>query len=265
MGKIQVESCPELSSLKDLKGECPKELYYLGKWEAKIFEKCVGIVGSRRMTSYGLRVLEKMVPTLVQEGYTIVSGFMYGVDQTAHRLAVECGGKTIGVLGWGIDEPLYGEEKDLASKMLVISEWEDKKGALWTFPRRNRIVAGLIQKLYVIEATVKSGSMISVEWAEKLKREIWAVPGSITSKVSEGTNRLISDGRAKMWTGDTNEVKRSTNNTEIYILLQNEVLTIDELVRKTGRSAQELGAELMMAMLRGEVSEKDGKYYVIEN
>lgn len=254
----------ELASLKDLKRDCPGELYYQGSWDPKLFEKCVGIVGSRRITSYGQRVLEKMVPVLVQDGYTIVSGFMYGVDQTAHRLAIECGGKTIGVLGWGINEPMYGEEKELAAKMLLVSEWENKKGALWTFPRRNRIVVGLIQRLYVIEATVKSGSMISVEWAEKLKREIWAVPGPITSKVSEGTNKLIADGRAKMWLGATNETKRSTNNAEIYTYLQNEALTVDELVRKTGRSADDLGAELTMGMLRGDVQESDGKYFIVE-
>lgn len=256
--------------MKDLKKESPKELYYRGEWDAKLFEKCVGIVGSRRITSYGVRVLEKMVPALVNEGYTIVSGFMYGVDQTAHRLAIECGGKTIGVLGWGINEPLYGEEKQLASKMLLISEWKDLKGALWTFPRRNRIIAALSQRLYVIEAAVKSGSMISVEWAEKLSREIWAVPGPITSKVSEGTNKLIADGRARMWTldkfsGFRNQVTvGSTNNAEIYIYLQNEALTVDELVRKTGRSADELGAELTMGMLKGDISEIDGKYFLTD-
>ena len=79
-----------------------KKVFWRGSWDEKLFDKCVAVVGSRRMTSYGQRVIEKMIPGLVQQGYTIVSGFMYGVDVAAHEMAVKCGGKTIAVLGWGI-------------------------------------------------------------------------------------------------------------------------------------------------------------------
>ena len=244
-------------------------VYWKGDWDGKIFEKCVAVVGSRRMTQYGQRVVEKLVPALVHEGWTIVSGFMYGVDQAAHRTCLEVGGKTIAVLGWGINYPMSNDQCSMSNRILetgglVISEWEEQQPAYWTFPARNKIVAAISQRIYVVEAAAKSGALITAEMGRELGKEIWAVPGPITSLVSIGTNKLIASCQAKMWLPDS-DTKSNTKQTEISIALQNESLTVDDLVRKTGRSAEDVGSELTMMMLAGDIVEKDGKYYVSEN
>jgi len=247
------------------------DLYYQGTWNNKIFEKCIAVVGSRRMTEYGRRVIEKIVPQLVQDGYTIVSGFMYGVDQAAHKAAVDCGGKTIAVLGWGINIPLESEDQKLADAIiksggLLVSEWEDQKGALWTFPARNKIVAGLSQEIIVVEAAIKSGSLITAELGLKMGKKVWAVPGPITSRVSEGTNMLIAEGRASMWSPASKGVPfQARKETPLLKLLENEGLDASEVARKLGRSIQEVGAELSLLTLSGMITEKAGKYYASEN
>lgn len=122
------QKLPELDSLKDLP-DAPKRLYFQGTWTEEIFKSCVAVVGSRKMTDYGRQVLEKLIPKLVFAKKTIVSGFMYGVDQYAHQIALNSGGKTIAVLGWGISEPLLDYDKELSQKIiqskgLILSEWE---------------------------------------------------------------------------------------------------------------------------------------------
>ena len=248
-------------------------MYWKGEWDEKVFEKCAAVVGSRRMTQYGQRVVEKLVPVLVHEGWTIVSGFMYGVDQAAHKTCIDCGGRTIAVLGWGMDERLETSDQRLADEIiksggLLISEWKNQKGTLWTFPARNKIVAAISGMICVVEAASRSGALITAEMGRQLGKEIWAVPGPITSSVSVGTNRLIASGQAKMWIpGDVRVTVTVTgkNNRDIYTLLQNEALTVDDLVRATGKSAEEIGSELTMMMLAGDIVEKDGKYYVSES
>ncbi len=113
-----------------------------------LFKSCVAVVGSRHMTSYGKAALEKLIPELVFSGKTIVSGFMYGVDQYAHSLAIDNGGKTLAVLGWGINLPLMDEDRKLADRILasgglLFSEWENQKAALWTFRVRNCLGSGV--------------------------------------------------------------------------------------------------------------------------
>src|SRR3972149_1027883 len=134
-----------------------------------------------------------MIPRFVFEKRTVVSGFMYGVDQHAHEVCVANGGKTIAILGWGIKRPLDGTDKKLAERIissggLLMSEWEDQQATLWTFPVRNRIVAAISKDIIVVEAAVKSGSLITANIARKLKRRIWAVPGAITNRYSTGAN-----------------------------------------------------------------------------
>lgn len=253
-----------IPGLVDLGRRQPKQLYYRGYWDPVLFHKCIGIVGSRRMTTYGERMVAKIVPELVAAGWTIVSGFMYGVDQAAHKAALECGGKTIAVLGWGIaykNREFQALEREIiAARGLVISEWEEQEPALWTFPYRNRIVAAISQEIIVVEAAHKSGSLITANMAHKLGRTVWAIPGPLTSNVSQGTNQLIADGIGKIWTKVSQT--SSTNKTDLYIFLQNDILTLDELVIKTGRSAAQLGSELSLAVLAGEILEKDGKYFL---
>jgi len=248
------------------------ELWYSGEWDEGIFTHTAAVVGSRRMTQYGQRVVEKLVPQLVSGGVTVISGMMYGVDQAAHRACMECGGRTVAVLGFGLKWPgistndLRFMDEIVKKGGLVVSEWENQPGTLWTFPMRDRIMAALAQEIYVVEAAAKSGSLITAEWGVKLGRKVWAVPGPVTSKVSEGTNRLIADGKAQMWLPQQQislSLKdRDTNNAEIYAMLQNETLGIDDLVRKLKRPVEELGAKLSLLVLSGEIIEKEGKYFL---
>lgn len=185
--------------------KCPEKLYYRGEWDDKLFEKSLAIVGSRKMTRYGREVVTQFMPALVAEGVTVISGFMYGVDCEAHQQCVKLGGKTVAVLGWGLDYKsgdmrLY--KKILDGGGLVISEYEkDFKATRWSFPQRNRIVSGLAGLgVLVVEAGEKSGSLITARMAGEENRAVWAVPGPINGAVSKGTNWLIKKGLAKMMT-----------------------------------------------------------------
>lgn len=258
------QKLPCLRMLLDLSTP-PKHFYFYGRWNPKIFESCVAVVGSRKMTNYGQRVVEKVVSSFISQGQTVVSGFMYGVDQYAHRVCVANGGKTIAVLGWGIDTKLTHEDLELAEKIissggLIISEWQSQKASHWTFPARNRIVAALSKEVIVIEGALSSGSLITARLALKLKRELWAVPGPITSRTSEGTNNLIATGLAKMWLGESPNQLQSDN--PLLQVLDNEALTADEMARKLNKPVSEIGSQLSLLLLSGHLKEKGGKYYL---
>jgi len=185
--------------LKEIK-DAPKRLYHKGDYSPEIFNNCLAVVGSRRMTSYGKRAIEKIVSKIAASGITIVSGFMFGVDATAHKAALDVGGRTIAVMPCGIDiiHPEYQEKlynDILKNNGLIISEFEnDLPPALWTYPKRNRIVAGLSQATLVIEAAINSGSLITAKYAKEYNRKLFVVPGPITSANSEGINQLMKEG-----------------------------------------------------------------------
>ena len=251
------------------------KLYYQGTWNEEIFAKCMGVVGSRRMTDYGRRVVQKIVPQLVEQGWTIVSGMMYGVDQMAHEVCIECGGRTIGVLGWGIEYNSGDREWELQSKIvesggLLLSLWKDQMGTNWTFPARNQIVADLCHELIVVEAANRSGALLTAGMMIKRKKPVWAVPGPITSSVSAGTNQLIADGKAKIYLSSSPSPKLGEGNARgevnpILDLISDQGLDASEIARRLGKSASEIGSELTMMMLRGEVEEREGKYYLSLN
>jgi len=221
------------------------------------------------MSDYGRRVIEKIVPRFVFEKKTIVSGFMYGADQYAHHICIENGGRTVAVLGWGINQKLENSDKRLAEAIiksggLLISEWEDQQPTLWTFPVRNRIVAALSEDVIVVEAAVKSGSLITANIARKLKRRLWAVPGEITSRTSAGCNALIAAGYAKMWLGDTPR-QLPVSDDPIIKSLANEALTASELARKLNKPVSDIGAQLSILTVTGQLIERGGTYRVSEN
>ncbi len=254
-------------------------LWARGDWELTKSQKTVAIVGSRKMSRYGKQVLAEIVPRLVVGGYTTISGFMYGIDIEMHRLTIENGGKTIGVFGWGIDSPVIpGTEelyqKALESNNLFLSELEPTElGQLWTFPRRNRIVVGLADIVIVVEAGMKSGSLNSAEWGRKLGKPVYAVPGSIFSKVSEGCNWLLSEGYAKPLTmeffDDKNYSEKIRINQAKHKLSKDESILVarlviegpssmNELARLENRGVGEVSALLMGLLLKGEVGEERG-------
>lgn len=260
---------PSIPRLRDL-SNTPKQLYYRGTWDEKLFTKCAAVVGSRRMTQYGRSVIEILVPQLVNSGYTIISGFMYGADQAAHRETLAAGGRTIAVLGWGINWSGMDDEdrkllKEIEARGLTLSEWDEQKPTLWTFPLRNRIVAALANEVYIVEAAAKSGALITASIAMRLKRPIWAVPGPITSKVSEGTNRLIAGGAARMWMPRENlEMQKARSDDPIVQELSLEPMDASEIARKLKRAIDEVGAQLSLLVLSGDIVEREGRYYARE-
>lgn len=265
---------------------CPEKLFYRGEWKSELFKKVTAIVGSRQITKYGRGVVEKIMPEIVFQKSTVISGFMYGVDTEAHQKCLELGGKTIAVLGSGLDE-YYPKENDklyteiLKTGGLVISEYEANfKPTVWSFPQRNRIVAGLTNtSVVIVEAGIKSGSLITAKLAMEQKRKILAVPGPINSKTSEGTNYLIKTGGAKILTEprDIFEDKiamptqenlfkdySNLNDLERIIidLVENEAMTSDELCQITKRNITEISTTLSMMLMKDLLTEEDGKFYI---
>jgi len=268
--------------LLGVKGEI-KGLWVNGDIELVKGKKIVAIVGSRKMSQYGKRVLAEIVPKFVEMGYVTISGFMYGIDIEMHRLTIENGGKTIGVFGWGIEAPIIPENENLYHKVLeseglFISELPPKQlGTLWSFPQRNRIVVGLADLLIVVEAGIKSGSLNSAEWARKMGKPVYAIPGSIFSNVSLGCNWLLQQNLAKPMTLDffkdknysekvrINREKATFNNTEsnlIALLTLEGPQSLNELVRRTEKPVGEVSAILTSLLLRGEVGEERGVWTV---
>lgn len=159
----------------------------------------IGIVGARKATAYGTWACEKFTKELVNMDVTIVSGLALGIDAVAHKTAIQEGGRTIGVLGNGIDriypkrnERLYGE---IPNRGMVLTEFPlGTEPMPYNFPQRNRIIAGLSLGIIVIEAKEKSGSLITAHHALEQGKDVFSLPGNINSIYSKGTNRLIKDG-----------------------------------------------------------------------
>ncbi|MBP7875576.1 DNA-processing protein DprA [Candidatus Woesebacteria bacterium] len=168
----------------------------------------IAIVGARNMTAYGRGATEKITSELVDRTVVIVSGLMYGVDSAAHLTAVRCGGKTIAVLGYGFDHCYPEEHRPVLEELLghgatFISEYPPWKAAKkGNFPARNSIVAGMSAAVVVTEAALKSGSMITVQFAVDEGRSVCAVPGPITNPYCEGTKWLINEGATLVSSGD---------------------------------------------------------------
>ncbi len=177
---------------------CPAVLYFRGNL-LPADDLAVAVVGSRNATIYGRQITERLVFDLAKNGLTIVSGLARGIDAVAHRMALDSGGRTIAVLGSGIDSIYPPENRKLAEEIVkngaLISEFPLGFPALPNnFTARNRIISGLSLGVLVTEAAVDSGSLITAGYAAEQGREVFAVPGPVTSKTSEGTNNLIKDG-----------------------------------------------------------------------
>jgi DNA processing protein len=182
----------------------PVVLYVKGAWDECLERPCIAIVGSRRCSTYGQNAALMMSRELAQRGVTIVSGLARGIDAAAHRGALEAGGRTVAVMGTGLDQVYPRDHKKLAGEIL------NRGGALVTqfplstppvsenFPYRNRVISGLSLGVLVIEAAENSGSLITARLAMEQNREVFAVPGNITSRNSFGTNYLIKGAGAKL-------------------------------------------------------------------
>jgi len=268
----------------------PEILYYKGNWDSSIFENCLAVVGSRRMTTYGKLITNKLVSEIARAGVTIVSGFMFGIDATAHKAAIDAGGRTIAVMPCGIDMIHPGYQEDLYKEMiehkgLIISEFEGTHPpGLWTYPKRNKIVAGLSKATMVVEAGEKSGSLITADLAKKYKRRLFAVPGPLTSALSKGVVQLIKEG-AEIVTSAKDVLAgydvdleaglvpariKGLNELEQSIIkkLQEEPMEIDALTRSIGAVHEPplhvsgIATTLSLMQIKGLVFEEGGKYYV---
>jgi len=264
--------------------EPPLGLYVLGNKSLLNDESLsIAIVGTRKATNYGLLVSHKFSKELASLGITIISGLAYGIDESAHKGAIEDNGKTIAVLGEGIDLALSSPRGKLIEKIIendgaIISEYSLSTPAMpYHFPLRNRIIAGLSDGILVIEAPIDSGALITANYGLKYGKEIFVVPGEITNKNFQGSHNLIKQG-AKITTEiediliefnfDINlkdklkRIKLSPKEEIIYEILEKENKSIEELKLETNLSIQELLIILTNMEVKGIIKNKGGKFYL---
>ncbi len=178
----------------------PIVLYVMGNWRECFEMPCIAVIGSRRCSTYGENACAMITEELARRGICIVSGLARGIDSVAHRTALKVNGKTIAVLGTGIDDVYPKENEKLVEKILenggaVVSQFPLQTPPLKdNFPYRNRVISGLCLGVLIVEASERSGSLITARYALEQNREVFAVPGNITSRTSIGTNYLIKTG-----------------------------------------------------------------------
>lgn len=234
----------------------PIILYYKGELE-DIGDKNIAVVGTRKMTGYGKVVAEQFTKGLVNGGLTIVSGLARGIDTQAHKTAVSENGKTIAVLGGGLNSVFPPENRNLAAKIssgfgAVISEFPPHYLSLpGNFPARNRIISGLSRATVVVEAAADSGSLITARLALEQGREVFAVPGPVTSSLSKGPIDLIREGaRAVSSPGEIleelgiNQVQSSKFKVQNETDLSEEERKVLAILEQENRHIDEIGREL---------------------
>lgn len=253
----------------------PKRLYLRGHGEVELlFRACVAIVGARACSAYGRQVARMIGRELAAAGVVVVSGLARGIDGEAHRGALEAEGHTVAVLGCGIDRDYPVAHASLAAQIaersLLVSEYRPGvEPAPWRFPARNRIVAGLCVATIVVEARERSGALITADFALEEGREVFAVPGEITSRLFDGTNALLRLGATPLTS--TTDVLESLGLTqperarpqlshEAASLLERLPASADELVRSSGSAASVIAAALAELELAGLAAEGEGMY-----
>jgi DNA processing protein len=260
----------------------PPFLYVKGDLPTR--RPAVAVVGSRRSSGYGKSVTERLAEELARHGVTIISGMARGIDTAAHRGALQGGGPTVAILGCGVDQVYPPENRQLfdrvAANGALVSEFP--LGTLplpENFPRRNRIISGMAHGVVVVEAAENSGSLITARLALEQGRDVFAIPGNITSLASRGTNRLIRDGAKLVASVDDilEELPGARNanpagspaavpelppdEAGLCALLSPEPLHIDEIIAKSALTVGEVSAMLLRLELKGAVTQLPGKYF----
>ena len=248
-------------------------------------ERSVAVVGTRNPSHYGRQVAEQLVYDIASAGVTIVSGLARGVDGIAHRIALDAGQRTIAVLGSGVDIIYPREHTSLSERIAengaLISELTlGTRPDARNFPRRNRIMSGMTLGTLVIEAGTRSGALITARQALEENREVFAVPGSIFSPNSEGTNRLIRESAAKLVTACEDVLEElnlsavaqqiemaalfpeDENEAELLRYITFDPVHVDDVCRSSGRSAPDVSSTLAMMELKGLVRQVGGMNYV---
>jgi DNA processing protein len=276
--KLGEKDYPEL--LNDIKNP-PKELFYSG--DISLASKMsVAIVGTRKATRYGAWVATNLAEKLAGHDVVVTSGLAYGIDVCSHKGALKAGGKTIAVLGSGIDVFTPSANRKVLEEIikdgLAISEYPPGTPATkFTFPQRNRIISGISIATVVVEAGLSSGALITAEFAVEQGREVYAVPGNIDSLLSIGTNKLIKEGALPLVVvDDLLDDLGVRRNPEIYcnielgetekellahIASQSEV-TVDFLCRLTGKQPAEINGLITILEIKGLVYMFMGKVFV---
>jgi len=248
-------------------------------------EWCLAVVGTRRSTTYGRQVAEELVADLAASGITIASGLARGIDTVAHRSALNTNGRTIAVFACGLDVVYPAENADLARSIItqgaLISEYPlGTKPRAENFPRRNRIMSGMSLGVLVVEAGESSGAMITAGLALEQNREVFAVPGSILSPASRGTNHLIQEGAklVRQYTDILEELNLTVvarqrevrgiipaSGTESALLQQltAEPTHVDEVCRRSGLPVATVSSTLAMMELKGLVKQVAPMNYVL--
>jgi DNA processing protein len=266
----------------------PPFLYVKGELHSR--ELSIAIVGSRRSTSYGLLTTAKLAEALASHGVCVVSGMARGVDTAAHKGALHVGGRSIGVLGCGVDTMYPPENRKLfeqmAEKGCLVSEFP--LGTLplaENFPRRNRIISGLSSGVLVVEAAEKSGSLITAQYALEHGRDVFAVPGNISFATSRGCNRLIKQGAklvdcvedileelpeyariaadSPLLQPPPRTFALTPKEAAIYELLARSPLHIDDIIAQTELTAGEVSSMLLHLELKGAVASLPGTHYAV--
>ncbi len=271
----------------------PPVLYVKGNWErmaggtepADTSFFPVAVVGTRKPTPYGKRTTEQLCSALTDHGVTIVSGFARGIDGLAHKTALSASGKTLAVLGCGIDLVYPPEHRklydDISEHGVILSEFPlGTPPVSHNFPKRNRIISGLSLGCLVIESGLKSGSLITARLALEQGREVFAVPGPIHSEMSEGPHQLIATGAKLVQTVSDileeicpqytkhNEIPVSNlpaleaEEKHIFDHLSLEPKHIDLLISESQRSASEVTGILLTLELKGVIRQLAGQYYI---
>lgn len=244
----------------------------------------VAIVGTRRVTPYGRQITEELSAFLAANGMTVISGLARGVDVIAHQTSLKTGGRTIGILGSGVDKIYPPEHRGLAEQMMergaIISDYAPgTPPEASNFPPRNRIISGLSLAVVVVEAGETSGALITAEFAAEQGREVFAVPGSILAPQSKGTNKLIQNGALPLLS--VNDLMQALDITRVgeqksarkimpadaieaklLTVLTNEPLQIDEIRNQADLPIEKVSAALVLMELKGLVRQVGGMNYV---
>ncbi|HSL28915.1 MAG TPA: DNA-processing protein DprA [Anaerolineales bacterium] len=261
----------------------PPVLYLRGEYLPEdLF--AVAVVGTRRVTAYGRQITEELAAFLAANGITVISGLARGVDAIAHQTSLKAGGRTIGVLGSGVDKIYPPEHRALAEKMIehgaIISDYPPgTPPEASNFPPRNRIVSGLSLAVVVVEAGETSGALITAEFAAEQGREVFAVPGSILAPQSKGTNKLIQNGALPLLSvndlmqaldltrmGEQKAARKIIPGDETEARLMNvlgdEPLHVDEIRNQAELPIERVSAALALMELKGMVRQVGGMTYV---
>lgn len=265
----------------------PIILYINGKLTPEDMLYAVGIVGTRRPSSYGNKYAKEISRNLARSGATVVSGMAVGIDSLAHWGAIEGGGRTVAVLGCGPDvcypsgnRPLFKALTSGEHGAVVSEFFPGTKPEPWRFPARNRIISGLSKGLAVIEAGETSGSLITAKIAFEQNREVFALPGRVDNPMSSGTNKLIGSHTAHVLTSHEdilNELRWASvpsngqlppvvvelygKEKDVFELISAEPVHFDHLIERSGLQAGELSATLTMLELAGMVERLPGDWY----